>query len=298
MEIEAHRMDGMPYEEIEGESMAMTAVEGGYIPIPLGRIDREKAVTANGGPQSETAVSRPDAWRGFLVGVVGARGTGSSLLAMCLAADLASDASNRGLVLLADLAAYDLLIGLLSREDAAGSQDGPHEAVLEALLGAYRFVVADVEADAQRVLGTESAGATDDTGLAWATLRRSDLIVVVGTGDARGVRSLVHTIEALTGLAGADRILPVVNRLPRSFKRRSAAAAEIGRLLASSAPFEAGDPVLIAERSSIGRARHNGLPQLSSLVRPLAAEVRMRLASASRAGDLAAQPAPFALVND
>ncbi|MCY4665045.1 MAG: hypothetical protein OXC00_10295 [Acidimicrobiaceae bacterium] len=276
----------------------MTAVEGGYTPISVGEIGRDQTVTANGCPPAGTAAPRPDAWRGFLVGVIGARGAGSSLLAMCLAADLASDASNRGLVLLADVAGYDLLLGLLGREEAAGGQDGPYEAGLEALLGAYRFVVADVEADPQLVLGTEPPGAADRAGLAWATLRRSDLIVVVGTGDTWGVRSLVHNIEALAGFTGAERILPVVNRLPRSFKRRSTAAAEIGRLLASSAPFETGDPVLIAERSSIGRNGRDRLAQLSPLVRPLAAEVRMRLATASRVEDMAAQPVLTALVGD
>ena len=276
----------------------MTAVEGGYTPISVGQVGRDQAVTDNGCPPAETAVSRPDAWRGFLVGVIGARGAGSSLLAMCLAADLAGDASNRGLVLLADLAGYDLLLGLLGHEEAAAGQDGPCETVLEALLGAYRFVVADIEADPQRVLGPEPAGAADRAGLVRATLRLSDLIVVVGTGDTAGVRSLVHTIEALAGFGGAERILPVVNRLPRSFKRRSTAAAEIGRLLASSAPFQAGDPVLIAERSSIGRAGRDRLAQMSPLVRPLAAEVRMRLATASRAEDIAAQPGLTALGDD
>ena len=276
----------------------MTAVEGGYTPISVGQVGRDQTVTANDCPQTGTAVSRPDGWRGFLVGVIGASGTGSSLLAMCLAADLASDASNRGLVLLADLAGYDLLLGLLGHEEAAAGRDGPYEAVLEALLGAYRFVVADVKADPQRVLGTGPAGATNSGGLARATLRRSDLIVVVGTGDTEGVRLLVHTIESLAGLAGAERILPVVNSLPRSFKRRSTAAAEIGRLLASSAPFEAGDPVLIAEPSSIRGAGRDRLAQLSSVVRPLAAEVRMRLATVSRAEDITGQPVLTALIDD
>ena len=276
----------------------MTAVEGGYPPISVELGGRDRAATAGSSPRTGAAESRPEGWRGFLVGVVGARGAGSSLLAMCLAADLAGDASNRGLVLLADVAGYDLLLGLLGHEEAATGRDGPCGAVLEALLGAYRFVVADIEADPEQVLGTEATGTPNGAGLACTTLRRSDLVVVVGSGDPEGMRSLMHTIEALTGSAGADRILPVVTGLPRSFKRRSTAAAELGRLLASSAPFEAGDPVLITARSSIGRAGRDRLARLSSLARPLAAEVRVRLATASPSADTAAQPALTAPVDD
>ena len=131
-----------------------------------------------------------------------------------------------------------------------------------------------------------------------ATLRRSDLIVVVGTGDTRSLHSLVQTIEALAGLVGADRVLPVVNRLPRGFRRRSAAVSETVRLLASSAAFEAGDPVLIAERDTVRRAARDGLTPPSSLVRPLSSEVRLRLATASRTGGAAAPPSLSAVASD
>lgn len=239
---------------------------------------------------------RPDTWSGLLIGVAGGSGAGSSLLARCLAADLASDASNRGLVLLADIAAGGVgeppahnLPDTVSRVRVSGE----HE--LDGLLGANRFVVADFEAG---IAGVVATGLTEPMGLTEAALRRSDLVVVVGAGDPRSLHSLVQNIEALARLVGADRILPVVNRLPRSFKRRSAAVAETFRLLASSAAFEAGDPVLIAESETIRRAARDGLTPPLPLVRPLASEVRLRLATTSRNTDAAGPPVPFAVVGD
>lgn len=246
---------------------------------------------------------RPDAWSGLLIGVAGGRGAGSSLLAMGLAQDLASDASNRGLVLLAHIAAGagqdlmhncpDMVAPVMAARAQVCSDDD-----LDGLLGAYRFVVADIVADIAGVFGTAPTSAADGAPVTVATLRRSDLIVVVGAGDTRSLHSLVQNIEALAGLVGADRILPVVNRLPRGFRRRSAAVSETVRLLASSAAFEAGDPVLIAERDTVRRAARDGLAPPPSLVRPLSSEVRLRLATASRTGSGAAPPSPFAAAGD
>ncbi len=55
-------------------------------------------------PTMQTAAEPPGAWRGWLVAVTGAGGVGRSTLAMALAAGLAADPRDRGLVVLADLA--------------------------------------------------------------------------------------------------------------------------------------------------------------------------------------------------
>lgn len=259
--------------------MTITAVEGGYTSISTQPVGRQTS-TANDGPQPQRDPSRPDTWRGLLVGVTGTRGAGASLLAMGLAAELAGDASNRGLVLLADLAPGGGQGLLRSCPAMVAKAQVRGEEELEDLLGAYRFIVADVEADVGRVLSTQPAGVADVAGLAEATLRRADLIIVVG--DASSLCSLAQNIEVATAQAGTERILPVVNRLPRGFKRRSAVAAKAVRLLAGSGALASGDPVFITERSSIRRASRDGLAPPSSPFRPLAAEVRTRLATASR----------------
>ena len=301
--------------------MAMTEADGGYTAIPTERAMHEPADTVDD-RHREGTMAAPDTWRGLLVSVTGAGRAGSSLLAMCLAAELAGDASNRGLVLLADFAAgadqaamhgcrgvapprhdlagacdgeppgadalrsialepagrrYHLLMGLPGSRDTPPVQFRRAETLLDGLLGAYRFVVADVDADVEALSDTESARPGDHDELARATLVRSDLIVIVGRGDTRSLYSLARTADTLAGLTGASRIVPVVNRLPRSRKHRSAAAEAAVRLLKTSAAFEAGDPVFIAERSAAGRAVRDGSAPPPDLGRPLAAEVRMRL---------------------
>ena len=67
---------------------------------PLGRTEDVGAVTSC--DRSSLAAN----WQGTLISVTGAGGTGASLLAMALAQGFAADASNRGLVLLADLALH------------------------------------------------------------------------------------------------------------------------------------------------------------------------------------------------
>ena len=287
---------------------------------------------------------RPDTWTGLLISVAGGRRAGASLLAACLAEDLAGDASNRGLVLLAGVAAdgADTALSQVRPDGVATAPDSTHWAAraqlrldgvaaapdsadwaaraqlrpdgaarardcpdgvaraqvrggddLEGLLGAYRFVVADIESDVADVVGSAPPGGGGAT--AAAVLRRSDLVLVVGTGDSGRLQSLVQSIESLAGLVGADRVLPVVNRLPRGFRRRSAAVSEAVRLLAGSAAFAAGDPVLITEHDTVRRAARQGLAPPPSLVRPLASEVRSRLAAAMRTGGGAApRPTPAA----
>ena len=273
------------------------------------------------GPGDTAASAAP--WRGLLVCVTGAGGVGSSLMAMCLAGALAGEASNRGLVLLADFSlnadqammhdsrdvfpgvqelseacagrrltgealrsmvfepagrGYHLLLGLRRHRDWTAIRNRSLEVVLDSLLCAYRFVVADVDADTEGLSDTGSADVGNRNVMARTALRRSDLTVVVGTGETKGLCSLVRTIDTVAGSgADADRILPVVNRLSRSPKRRFAAAAAFTRLLDETAAADVGDPLLIAERRSVERAIRDGLAPPASLGRSLAAEARRQL---------------------
>ena len=54
-------------------------------------------------PKGADSPALPPGWKGRLIAVTGSGGTGTSVLAMALAQGLAGDASNRGLVLLADM---------------------------------------------------------------------------------------------------------------------------------------------------------------------------------------------------
>ena len=267
-------------------------------------------------------------WQGHLVCVTGAGGAGSSLLAACLSAGLAADASNRGLVLLADLAldadqammhdsrdvipglrellegfeqgrrgrallrsvvfepegrGYQLLLGLRRHRDWVAVRRASLESALDLLLRAYRYVVADVDPDAEGIADTGSADVEHRNVMARTALRRADLVVAVGTPDTKGVFSLVRTIDTLVGAGiGADRILPVINRLPRRLVHRAAPSA-MNSLLQGTEAARVGEPLLVAERRSIERALRDGMAPDKSLTRSVASAVGARLRQAGPA---------------
>lgn len=267
----------------------------------------------------------PAEWQGRLVCVTGAGGAGSSLLAMCLSTGLAADASNRGLVLLADLAldadqammhdsrdvipglqelleafeqgrrgrallrsfvfepegrGYHLLLGLRRHRDWTTVRRASLEAVLDFVLRAYRYVVADVDPDAEGISDTGSAEVENRNVMARTALRRADLVVVVGTADTKGVFSMVRTIDTLaTSGVDADRLLPVVNRVPRSPRRRAAPSA-VSSLLEGTAAAHLGEPLMVPEGRSVERALRDGVAPEKPLAEVVAAAVRDRLGHA------------------
>ena len=303
------------------------------LPEGFGRDDLMAALAEHASPDAAAhnpgageSLAEPAGWQGRLVCVTGAGGVGSSLLAMCLAQGLAADASNRGLVLLADLAldadqammhdsrdvipgvqelvescsggrlgrdalrsvvfepagrGYQLLLGLRRHRDWVAVRRRGLEAVLEGLTRTYRFVVADVDADAEGLSETGSADVENRNLMARTTLGRADLVVAVGTGDTKGLCSLVRTIDTLVSAGvGAGRVLPVINRLPHSPRRRTAVPAAMASLLENTPGTAVGDPLLVIERRAVERALRDGLAPPASLGRALAAEVRKRLPGA------------------
>ncbi len=81
------------------------------LPASFERADLMAVLTEHATPISRVTASVPDreldtniSWRGRLIAVTGVGGTGQSTVAMALAQSLADDASNAGLVVLADLA--------------------------------------------------------------------------------------------------------------------------------------------------------------------------------------------------
>ena len=272
-------------------------------------------------------------WQGRLVCVTGASGAGSSMLAMCLAYGLAADASNRGLVLLADLAldadqammhdsrdvipgvqeileafaegrrgrdllqpvvfepegrGYHLLLGLRRHRDWTAVRRVALEAVLDLLLRHYRYVVADVDADTEGVSDTGSADVENRNVMARTALGRADLVVVVGTGDTKGLCSMVRTINTLAGAGiGDDRRLTVINRLPRRMRHRAAAEA-IASLLETTSASQAGQPLLVTERRSVEQALRDGVAPPRSMTLPIAARVLTRLQPRHRPAQRAA----------
>ncbi len=243
----------------------------------------------------------PKSWQGSLIGVVGTRGVGCTLLAECLAEDLSCDASNRGLVA--------RVTGTTSVAD------------LDNLKASHRFVIADIGSAATSAAitsaaaalavaapvgsdsadsnsaGSDSAGsgavasnradtATSSisaTAVTAAMLSRCDLIAMVANPNTESLNWLARTSEALATMMDIERLVTVINRLPRNFRHRSAAVKMSLRQLADSSALAAGAPVLINEsrapRRATGRAALGDPAASAALTQMLSNETRQRLAS-------------------
>jgi MinD-like ATPase involved in chromosome partitioning or flagellar assembly len=309
---------------------------------PIGRRD-ELTV-----PDQPEADDGPGTWRGRLVAVTGAGGTGRSTLAMALGTGLGADPRDRCLVLLADLAldahqalmhdagdvvpgvlelveahrgavlppeevrdlcfsvrdrGYDLLLGLRRHRDWTALRPRALRAALDGLCRSYRQVVADVDADVE---GDDQCGSTDVEDrnmLARQALGAADLVLVVGLPGVVGVHAQLRVVRDLVELGvDAGRIVPVVNRAPRSPRARAEVGSALTALLAASAPDVAlaSSPVFVPERRRLAEAVRDGLPPPAPLVGPLVGAVRGLLDrarhshAASRPAEAARLPVPVA----
>ncbi len=300
----------------------------GHLPAQFERADLMAALDEYAPPISRVAptiatdVVEPDiGWRGRLVAVTGAGGTGSSTAAMALAQAIGADASNRGLVALADLAlnadlamlhdtqevipglqelteahrrgrlsiadvrdlvfdvpdrGYHLLLGLRRHRDWTVLRPRALEASIDALLRAYRVVVADVDIDIEGEEETGSIDVEDRNSLSRTTLRQADLVIVVGTATTKGIHSLARNLRELTAFGiDAERLVPVVNRVPRSRRRRAESADALAKL--ASVEDNANPAVLVPQRRDLEMALRDGVPLPPSLGKSLYAEVQARL---------------------
>ncbi len=282
---------------------------------PIARGDGQALPTE---PQPEP----PGAWRGALVAVTGAGGVGRSTVALALAAGLAADPRDRGLVLLADLAlhaqqallhdagdvvpglpelveahrggalgpaevrslcfavpdrGYDLMLGLRRHRDWTALRPRAFDAARHSLRRAYRMVVADVDADVEGEPQCGSTDVEDRNLLARHTLADADLVLVVGLAGLAGAHSQLRVLRDVLELGvPGERIVPVVNRAPRSPRARAEAGATLARLLAATAPAAvlAASPVFLPERRRVADALRDNAPPAAALVRPVSGAVR------------------------
>ncbi len=267
-----------------------------------------------------TTIDTPERqWRGRLIAVTGTGGVGASVVAAALAQELSRDASNRGLVLLADFGVdcdqavihdtgdhlsgladlaescragwagrdqlarcvlappsrgYHLLQGVRRHRDWPAVGNDCARVVLEGLTRTYRYVVACVEA---RLL---SVGEIHGP-LVAASMRRADVVAVVGDAGVLGVHRLVRAIMALVE-AGvpAGCVVPVVS-LAGSRRQRVAARAEISgaitELLAHSEASQAHDAVFVDDHGRAEAALRDGVELPPKLGRSVCAAVAKRL---------------------
>ncbi|GGI05607.1 hypothetical protein [Egicoccus halophilus] len=131
---------------------------------------------------------------------------------------------------------YRLLLGLRRPRHWSALRPRAVEAALGGLTRLADLLVVDVEADVEGELETGSVDVEDRHALSRTAFRRADVVVVVGEPSMKGCFALVRTLgELLEFGVDATRVLPVVNRAPRTPRQRAELTTSIATLLAASA---------------------------------------------------------------
>lgn len=195
---------------------------------------------------------------------------------------------------------YRLLLGLRRARHWVSLRPRAVESALDSLQSLAEVVVADVEADVEGEAETGSRDVEDRNLLSRAALARAELVLVVGEPSMKGVHALVRTIDELVGFGvPVDRVLPVVNRAPRSPRRRAEVTAGVASLaegsLGAVVSARLANPLHLPERP-VDQALRDGVALPSGLGRSLAQAVSALAARLpERRGDASGATEPVAI---
>lgn len=171
-----------------------------------------------------------------------------------------TSAEIRSLVFSTDRGEYHLLLGLRRHRDWAGLRPRAFEAAIERLLHSYRVVVADIDSEVEGEPQCGVIEVEDRNLLARTVARRAGVVGVVGTPGVKGLHSMVRVVSDLLefGVA-AERLLPVINRAPRSGRARAELTSTFAELLDGDRRGVA-SPIYVTERRRLDEALRDGIP--------------------------------------
>lgn len=174
---------------------------------------------------------------------------------------------------------YRLLLGLRRHRDWTALRPRALRSALDGLRRSFTLVVADVDDDLEDEAATGSADVEDRNLLARTAIGIADVVVVVGSPGAKGAHSLLRVIrDCIASGVPADRIVPVVNRAPRSRHGRAEIQQTVRELLAASNPGQTVlSPVFLPERKQIDDVLRDGVALPDALVAPITQAVQARL---------------------
>lgn len=154
---------------------------------------------------------------------------------------------------------YRLLLGLRRARLWPALRPRAVEAAIDSLRIGFRVVVCDTDADVEGEDGGGSADVEERNVLARTAAQSADVVFVVGLPGVKGVHALGRVLHELREF-GVDsgRLVPVVNRAPRSRRAR----AEVVRALDRTGA------VFLPERR-VDELFHDGVRLPSALTAPL-----------------------------
>lgn len=166
---------------------------------------------------------------------------------------------------------YDLLLGLRRARAWSTLRPRAFQAALEALRATYDVVVCDTDGDLEGEEEGGSADVEDRHVMARNAVRVADMVLVVGAPGMKGLHSLVRVVDDVHGLGAApERIVPIVNRAPRSRRARAETVAALAALTSSTATAGA---VFLPERN-VDEAFRDGVRLPLALTAPLVGACR------------------------
>lgn len=174
---------------------------------------------------------------------------------------------------------YRLLLGLRRHRDWTALRPRALRSALDGLRRSFTLVVADVDDDLEGEADTGSADVEDRNLLARTTIGLADVVVIVGNPGTKGAHSLLRVVrDCIANGVDADRIVPVLNRAPRSRHARAEIHRTICELLAASNPGQPVlSPVFLPERKQLDDALRDGVALPEAFVAPISQAVQARL---------------------
>ncbi len=173
---------------------------------------------------------------------------------------------------------YSVLLGLRRARHWPAIRPHAFEAAFDSLRRAWGVVVCDIDPDLE---GEDDAGSIDieeRNVMSRTAAAHADVVFAVGLPELKGVHSLVRVLEELIAFGtDAARVVPVINRAPRSARARAGLAAVLAEL---TGPFAGGrlmNPVHLPDRPGVEADLHDGARLPSALGAPLAGAFRALL---------------------
>jgi len=191
---------------------------------------------------------------------------------------------------------YVLLPGLRRHRDWTSLRPRAVEAAVASLTATHAVVVADADTDLEGQAETGSLDVEERNACARAFVAAADLVVVTATPDVLGVHRLVRTLATLLAAGTeASRLMPLVNRAPRSPRGRAEVSRAVALLLGELVPGATTmTPLMVPTRKDLAAAQHEGSPLPRGFCAPIGTAVGSVLGHLDERMPSDAEPTPIA----